>query len=752
MKKKLIAFLSLILFLTISLQLLSQQAELAIKMRGTGEDIVSSITHDNLGNIVATGKFMSTIHFDNNYSLKTAPGQFDGFVVKYDGLGKLKWVKEFGSTLEDAGVNVACDKEGNTYIAGYFRSKSFDFGPITLSGEGIDKAFIAKISTGGKVVWAKTITEGIANSKPVGIAVNNGIVFLSVTFDNGDILIGDKTFKNLGKTDIFFAAYSAIDGNLKWAETAGRIENDYAETVAVDQSGNCYLSGRSYAIYGDDINIGSHKMKASNNYNSFIAKFDMQGKFIWAKQMKGKGGVYIDGIDVSDDGDIYTCGFHGKGVHTIIDTLYSSKSEGNQFLTKISADGKQKWVRNYQFETLGRINGIDVDKNSNCYIGGFLGGRALFDTIMISDANSSMYKNFICKVSTDGKVLMARSIGEKVNTKAVNMIAVDDLENCFVSGYFTERSTRFDDISITSKGLSDSYIIKIKTYVKPEPIIVAVAQNDSLKERIAEVTEIVSESNEEELQKQKELEAKKEAELKKQKEFETKTDADLQHQKEIEAKREAELKKAKEQQAKKEAELKKLNEEKALKELELQKELEAKNAAEIKKQKEQEAKKAAEQKKQREQEAIQADELKKQQEQEARKAAEIKKQQELEIKKAAELKKQLEIDAKKAKELQKQKEIEKAKELKQKEAVVTNPENINIVFPNPTTGVFYINLPANTKSLIIRDSGGSFVYHDFKLYAKPTQIEINLGGNTGTFDIEITTKDGKKINKEIIKN
>ena len=712
MKKKLFTFLSITLTLTIPFQLLAQQCELAIKIGGTGEDIVTSITQDKLGNIIATGKFMNTIHFDDTYQLKTAPNQFDGFVVKYDGLGNLKWVKEFGSTLEDAGVNVACDSEGNTYLAGYFRSKSFEFGIFTLSGEGTDKAFIAKINAAGKVAWAKTITEGIANSKPVGIAVNNGLVFLSFTFDNGDILIGDKTYKNLGKTDIFFAAYSAMDGNLKWANTAGRIENDYAETVAVDKSGNCYLSGRSFATYGDDINIGSHKMTASNNYNSFIAKFDSLGNFVWAKQMKGKGGVYIDGLDICDDGDIYACGFHGEGVHTIIDNLYSSKSEGNQFLTKISPDGKQKWTRNYQFETLGRINGIAVDKNSNCYIGGFVGGRALFDTIMISDANSALYKNFICKVNKNGEIIMVKSFGENVNSKSIDMLAVDNLENCFVSGYFTERMSRFDDIIIKNKGQTDSYIIKVKTFIKPEPIIVAVELVDSLKEQIAEVTEIVSDSNVGELKKQKEIEAIKEAELKKQTVVETKQDADLQYQKEIEAKREIELKKIKEVQKQKEAELKK------------QKELEAKNASE----------------------------LKKQQELEAQKAAELKKQQELEAQKAAELKKQQELEAQKAAELKKQKELEKAKELEKQAQEKAESESSEMVFPNPTKGVFYINLPANTKSVIIRDSGGSFVYHDFTLYAKPSKIEVNLGGNIGTFNIEINTKDEKTIKKEVVKN
>ncbi len=490
MKKIQFIIISLTLLTAIPSQLLSQQCELAIKIGGSSEDFINSITHDNNGNILVTGKFMNTIYFNQTLHLKTAAGQFDGFIAKYDGQGKVKWVKEFGSVLEDAGVNLACDNEGNIYIAGNFRSETIDFGPIALSGDGVDKAFIAKINSAGKIVWAKTITQGIANSKPVGIAVNNGLVFLSATFDNGDITIGNKTLKNLGKTDIFYAAYSSEDGSLKWANTAGRSENDYAETVAVDKSGNCYLSGRAYATFGQEINIGSHKFKASNNYNSFVAKFDMQGNLIWVKHMKGKGGAFIDGIDVSENGDVYVCGFHGKGVHTIIDTLYSSKSEGNQFLVKISPDGKQKWIKIFPFEMIGRINGIDIDKHSNCYIGGFLGGKALFDTIMITDANISLYKNFICKVNKNGKVLMAKSFGENVNTKAINMLAVDNNENCFISGNYNHRSIKFGEHIVTNKGQTDSYIVKIGTHIKQQPIAQTIETADNLDETTAEASVI----------------------------------------------------------------------------------------------------------------------------------------------------------------------------------------------------------------------------------------------------------------------
>ncbi|MBC8146909.1 MAG: S46 family peptidase [Bacteroidetes bacterium] len=103
---------------------------------------------------------------------------------------------------------------------------------------------------------------------------------------------------------------------------------------------------------------------------------------------------------------------------------------------------------------------------------------------------------------------------------------------------------------------------------------------------------------------------------------------------------------------------------------------------------------------------------------------------------------------------QKDDALQIVKENQQKDDVLQNviTEISEMVFPNPTKGVFYINLPANTKSVLIRDSGGSFVYHDFNLYTNPTKIEVNLGENTGTFNIEINIKDGKTIKKEVIKN
>jgi len=661
------------IIIIIPISLFSQNYKWAIKLSGKNNIIVSAIASDNEGNVAVTGKFMNSIYFNDVVHLKAAVNQFDGFVAKYNSNGELLWAQEFGGTEEDAGINVSCDKEGNTYLAGYFRSSSFEFGAFMLSGEGIDKTFLAKISPHGKIEWARTVTNENSNATPVGIAVNNNQVFLSATYFNSDMQIDDKVFPLMGKTDIVYAMFSSVDGSLKWANVAGRVANDYAETVAVDKSGNCYLTGRAYGFFGDTINIGGNKIGTSNNYNSFITKFDYQGNYQWAKIVKGKGGCYFDGVDVSPSGDIFLCGYYGKGVHSIIDTSYLSTSESNHFITKISPDGSQQWIKIFQFGMLGRINGIAVDKNSNCFFGGFLGSKAVFDSITLKGASPELYKNFFVKLNSKGEVVLADIAGDNVNSRAVDMIAVDDYDNCFIGGYFNNKISVFGDFILENLGKTDGYIVKINTFIAPTETVIAV--QDSIKEELAEnITQKVEQNIIEdavEIEKTKELEAEKQKEAK-------------------------ELKKAKELETLKQIKVEELSKTKEI---------------EVEKQKE---------------------------------AEELRKEKELEIQKQ-----------KAAKELKRVKELEKAKEIEKlvmADAKVETKQDGQMVFPNPTKGIFYINLPAQTKSVIIKDSGGSFVYHSFDFYEKPAKIEVNIGGNIGTFYIEISTKDGRVIKKEVVKN
>ena len=87
----------------------------------------------------------------------------------------LVWAKRAGGTRTDLGRGIAVNGSGNSYVTGKF-SLSATFGPgetneTTLTGAGLDDIFVAKYDASGDLVWAKR-AGGTSGDGGVGIAVD----------------------------------------------------------------------------------------------------------------------------------------------------------------------------------------------------------------------------------------------------------------------------------------------------------------------------------------------------------------------------------------------------------------------------------------------------------------------------------------------------------------------------------------------------------------------------------------------------
>lgn len=694
------SFLTIFLFIYNS-AVFCQDFQWAKRIGGTQEDIVNAIATDKSGNSVITGKFKNTLNFDETRQLKAAPNQFDGFVVKYDSTGNVIWAKEFGGMQEDNGINVAMDESGNVYLTGYFRSEKITFGAFNFEGNGKETGFVAKIDVLGKFTWVKKLNENTSSLLPVGIAVNEDGVFISATYEYSDLVHQGTSITNKGKTDIACMLLSKGDGSLKWIKSLGRKHNDYAETVSIDNNGNCFLSGRTFGYFGDIFEIDGFNMILSNNYNSFVVKYDKTGNALWFKQFKGKNGSYLDGIEATSIGDIFVSGFFGDGVHTIGDTSFLSEYSNNFYITKFNSFGIQDWTRTFKSGEMGRINGIASDKNFNLYISGFTGGNILGENIALTGAVTAEPKFFLIKVDETGNKIMADQFGLKISSTATDILASDDNGNIFVAGSYSSEILEMGVKSLKNFGQTDGFIAKYIFKPFPEPVI-DIANNELSIQEIVPVA--IVEKKIEPITKTSAVELRKEREAKKAEE----------------AKINAEIKKA--ELAKINAEVKKAEEEKIT--AQAKKAEEAKITAE--------AKKAAEALKKENAKLLA----------EAKKAKAIQKPQ-----LNAKTTETQNISTKQIQTFQ----TSKSDNIKDDE--ISEPKySGEVISPNPTTGAFSIHLPITTQSVILKDSEDNIVFHDFKLHTANTIIKVDITEQkAGNYTIFIKGKDNKEIVKTIIK-
>ncbi len=253
----LLAVLSLCFGLQMSQALQAQDLVWAKRAGGTSIDFGRGIAVDGSGNSHVTGEFFGSATFgpgETNETTLTSAGNRDIFVAKYDASGDLVWAKRAGAggASFDQGLGIAVDGSGNSYVTGHFVG-SATFGPgetneTTLTSAGFDDIFVAKYDASGDLVWAKRAGGMSFNDFGQGIAVDgSGNSYVtgnfqgSATFGPGETNQTTLT-SSAGSFDIFVAKYDA-SGDLVWAKRAGGTAVDVGNGIAVDGSGNSYVTG-----------------------------------------------------------------------------------------------------------------------------------------------------------------------------------------------------------------------------------------------------------------------------------------------------------------------------------------------------------------------------------------------------------------------------------------------------------------------------------------------------------------------------
>lgn len=344
---------------------------------GTGDasDLARSIALDNSGNVYVTG-------------VSSGSGMdFDYCTIKYNSSGVQQWVRIYNGpgNYIDAASSVAVDNIGNVYVTG----KS------SGSGTSYDYCTIKYNSMGGQQ-WVQRY-DGPVNGNDYAYAItvdNSGNIYVTGVSDGGTITNSDYCtvkYNSLGVQQ-WVRRYDGPGNN-----------NDYANAITVDNSGNVYVTGSS------DGGAGTSTDYCTIKYNS-------TGVQQWVKRYSGSGNssdiAYSIAVDIL--GYVYVTGqsfFSGTGP--------------DYYTIKYSSTGVQQWARRYN----GTGNGIDIaysitlDDARNAYITG----------VVFNGGASTDYCTI--KYNPSGVQQWVQSYNSPANSNDQACgIAVDNSGNVFVTG------------------------------------------------------------------------------------------------------------------------------------------------------------------------------------------------------------------------------------------------------------------------------------------------------------------------------
>jgi PKD domain/Beta-propeller repeat len=275
-------------------------------------------------------------------------------------------------------------------------------------------------AAGQSLQWAKRATWQAAFDRAAGIAVD-GAGNSYVTGSSGGVAL----------------VVAKYDGNgaLLWVRQATGGSETRGQAISVDAAGNTYVTGGfRFGMTFDDGTTLIEKFPGVGDI--FVAKYDTNGNFIWARQFASdfipgvtNVGAYGRGISVDKDGNIHVTG-----------NFATSLGEGTSsvFVATYDASGVLLWARQARIEGTGAGTGMSVDGGGNSYVTGSFNGSITFgpgetsETVLIP---TGFWNMFVAKYDGSGALQWARRAdGEYVTAEG---IAVDEAGNAHITGTFS---------------------------------------------------------------------------------------------------------------------------------------------------------------------------------------------------------------------------------------------------------------------------------------------------------------------------
>jgi hypothetical protein len=352
------------------------------KQWGTAADEEArGIISDSSGNIYVTGWSRGNIEGQAN------AGDSDAFLTKYDATGARQWTRLIGTSGTDWGQAVDVDSAGNIYVTG---SVSGSFDGKTYSG-GKD-VFLARYNSFGTRIWYQQWGTSTDNYG-YGVKVDSTDTFIYVTGPTNEDLPGEVNVFPNSIPNIFLSKRNASNGNDILTILHGT-ENysDYVEGIALDGSGNIYLTGYTTGAFAGYTNNAT--------YDVFLAKFDASLIEQWTKQWGSTTHDFGHGVAVDGNDNIYVTGSAGGSIDG-----QTAIGDDDIVLTKFNPSGTKQWTTLFGTSSLDRAYGISIDTSNNIYLTGVTLGS-------MGGTNLGQGDVFLMKCdSSDGHQIWTRHLG-----------------------------------------------------------------------------------------------------------------------------------------------------------------------------------------------------------------------------------------------------------------------------------------------------------------------------------------------------
>jgi hypothetical protein len=433
---------------------------------GGAGDQANGIAVDSSGNAYVAGTTLSTA-FPVANPLQSTNKAKNGtaFISKLNSTGSaLVYSTYLGGSVSEQANAIAVDPSGDAYVTG--STCSSDFPTVTAvqgSLKGTCDGFVAELNAPGSGLVYSTFLGGSGtvqsgttlSDEGMGIAVDSsGAAYVTGGTWSTDFPTASPIQGYGGGEDAFLSKFSAGGASLVYSTYLGGTAQDQGNGIAVDPSGNAYVTGFTFSSDFPTLSPFQASNKAANG-TAFVAEVNAGGSALVYSTYLG-GSVMDSGqtIAVDSAGDAYLAGATWSSDFPTFIPLQpknAAKNGGsNAFVTKLNPGGSALVYSTYLGGSGHATNvtpssggdtayGIAVDPLGVVFVAGLTGSPDFptVDAIQTSNNSQDEVTAFVACLNSTGTALGYSTYLGGTGDDQANSVAVDASDNTFIAGKTT---------------------------------------------------------------------------------------------------------------------------------------------------------------------------------------------------------------------------------------------------------------------------------------------------------------------------
>ena len=373
-----------------------------------------------------------------------------------------------GGSGSDDGNGIAVDSSGSAYVVGNTASTNFPTAsPLQASSGGGNDVFVVKLNPTGSALVYSTYLGGSNSDFGDSIAVDaSGNAYVTGETSSTNFPTASPLQAAFGgSSDAFVAKLNASGSALVYSTYLGGSFSDAGNGIAVDSSGNAYVTGETSSTNFPTVN--PFQATYVSGGDAFVAKLNASGNaLVYSTYLGGGGDDRGLGITVDSSGNGYVAGRTTSTNFPTANALQAAfGGTGDAFVAKLNASGSALVYSTYlggSSSDFGNSNSIAVDSAGNAYVTGLTASTNFPTASPLQAASGGGQDAFVAKLNSAGSALIYSTYLGSGGNEAGQGIAVDSSGNAYVVGGTI--STNFPTISpfqAANGGSIDVFVTKL---------------------------------------------------------------------------------------------------------------------------------------------------------------------------------------------------------------------------------------------------------------------------------------------------